>query len=135
MDNRGPRIVSRCYALKRILVILKREGNNDLKIGELVRTSFNTLIRENLLTKEKVVLLIDKKYCKETFDMNYAVLKRIQRNTPLIEQRQVNSYSRYYARPLSILGEDYLLCNDWYDRNRPYLNRWLESMNVQFSKI
>jgi hypothetical protein len=99
------------------------------KIGELVRTKLAQIIRNHLLSPEKVRVLEDARHCKNLFDINYPLLKKVTYDRPLIEQRTVNGYFRYWAKPVTIHNEKYLVCNDWYERNRTKYVAWVESLN------
>ncbi|MFS0862053.1 hypothetical protein [Fredinandcohnia sp. 179-A 10B2 NHS] len=103
-------------------------ATEETKIGQYVVNVFTKLASANILLPDKLNRLQDERYCKDTFDMNFPVLKKVVIGSPLLEQRQINGYSRYYAKPLAISGEKYLLSNDWYERNRPYFNRWLKNI-------
>jgi hypothetical protein len=49
-----------------------------VKIGVLVRITLRKLVKDQLLSEEKVRLLQDERYCKSTFDINYPFLKKVQ---------------------------------------------------------
>ncbi|RSK27612.1 hypothetical protein EJF36_12400 [Bacillus sp. HMF5848] len=95
------------------------------KIGVLVRNSITRLIKENKLTTETVSFLCDEKYCKNTFDINYPFFKRVQRGIPMTDQRKINGYDRYWKNYIVINNEKFLVCNDWYERNRTKFVIWL----------
>jgi hypothetical protein len=101
-----------------------------LKIGELVRDSFDKLIERNALGIEEVELLLQNKYSKQRFDVNYPVLKAFIEGANFSDQRNINGYPRYYSNILKINGKKYLLCNDWYDRNRRYFLTWLNRFEI-----
>jgi hypothetical protein len=108
--------------------ILEQQG--EVKIGLLVRNTFKKLIRENVLNSEKVRLLQDERYCKTTFDINYPFLKRVEHGLPLSVQRKINGYDRYWSDVIRINQEDYLVCNDWYERNRTKFNKWVKDIEI-----
>jgi hypothetical protein len=62
------------------------------KIGHLVRTVFEVLSRKKLLSNYMVQDLLDGKYSKETFDINYPVLKKVVDDQSLFDQRMMNGY-------------------------------------------
>src|SRR5690554_6641803 len=97
-----------------------------MKIGELVRSSFNELIKNNALSSEEVDQLLQAKYSKQRFDVNYPILKAYIEGVILSNQQNVNGYSRYNSAILRINEKKYLLCNDWYDRNRKHFQTWLD---------
>lgn len=99
------------------------------KIGELVRTKLARIIRNNLLSPEKVRALQEARHCKNLFDINYPMFKKVKYDSPLIEQRTVNGYFRYWAKPVTIHNEKYLVCNDWYERNRTKFINWVQRLN------
>jgi hypothetical protein len=99
---------------------------SEIKIGELVRNEMAKLISQKLLSPEKVQLLIDEKFSKETFGVNYPFFKKIKSDKSLIEQRQINGYPRYWSKVYIINGERYLLCNDWYERHITKFKSWLK---------
>lgn len=103
--------------------------DNTKKIGVLVRTTLDELIREKRLTPEKLRLLQDERHCKNLFDINYPMFKKVAFNIDLLEQRRINGYYRYWAEPVTIHYEKYLVCNDWYERNKSKFIIWAESIN------
>jgi hypothetical protein len=48
-----------------------------LNIGALIRNEFDRLIRNNLLSDEMLQHLLDEKFSKLTFDVNYPIFKEI----------------------------------------------------------
>jgi hypothetical protein len=80
-----------------------------------------------LLTPDKISLLQDERYCKETFDINYPMLQKVNLRASLIDQRKVNGYDRYWKDPVTIHNEKYLICNDWYERNKPKFILWVKN--------
>jgi hypothetical protein len=101
-----------------------------MKIGELVRSSFNTLIQKGLLSSEEIEFLMQAKYSKQRFDVNYPILKMYIEDVNQSNQQNINGYSRYYSFLLRINGKKYLLCNDWYDRNRKFFLTWLSRFEI-----
>jgi hypothetical protein len=99
-----------------------------IKIGALVRATIKAAVKAHLLPLEKVQELEDKKYCKYTFDINYPLFKKVSLTEPLHDQKNVNGYSRYWADVITIHGQRYLICNDWYERNKTKFIRWVEEL-------
>jgi hypothetical protein len=98
------------------------------KIGVLVRSTLDEIIKRQLLGAEKVSLLQDERHCKNLFDINYPMLKKVNYRTPLLEQRRVNGYDRYWAETITIQDKEYLVCNDWSERNKPKFISWVMSL-------
>jgi hypothetical protein len=96
-----------------------------MKIGQLVRSEFERLARHDLITNEMAEHLLDSKYSKETFDVNYPILKKIRSDQTLIDQRMINGYPRYWSKVFKINGVKYFICNDWYERSRTKFLNWL----------
>ena len=93
--------------------------DEDIKIGQLVRETFSDLLNSNCLTDAEIKELCDKDYCKIIFDLNYAVLKESCNLEDRFDDKQ---HARYYSQ---VFQGKYLLCNDWYERNRQGLEGWL----------
>ncbi len=101
------------------------ERNKSMKVGILVQRVIRQLARSKAFSEEKVRLLQDTRYCKETFDINYPLLKKVVWDIPISEQKKINGYNRYWAEAELINGERYLVCSQWYDRNKRKFINWL----------
>lgn len=102
---------------------IKRQNvlDNELAIGVFVQNAFKILIENNKLDSETINKLQSMEYCRSVFRMNFPILKKINDKNNIREERQINGYPRYYVKPI----DEYLLCNDWYERHRDSLNLWL----------
>ncbi|MFZ7942792.1 hypothetical protein [Neobacillus sp. 19] len=100
-----------------------------MKIGQLVRSILKSLVKGHSLSDEQVLLLQDVRYCKSTFDINYALLKKVAVGSTPSQQRKINGYDRYWEEDIHINGEQYFVCNDWYERNRAKFIRWCSNFN------
>ncbi|MCM3665837.1 hypothetical protein M3204_15570 [Mesobacillus subterraneus] len=98
------------------------------KIGVLVRTTIDDIIKRGLLTPNKIVMLQDERYCKETFDINFPMLKKVDWKISLFNQRKINGYDRYWAEPVTIQNEKFLICKEWYERNKPKFIMWVKNL-------
>lgn len=97
-----------------------------MKVGIVVKESMKKLFANNLVDDTEMERLLCPDYSKRTFNINYPVLKKYDKSLPMSEQCNVNGYPRYYAKLYITHGNDYLLCNDWYeDKNRSYFTAWL----------
>lgn len=103
--------------------------SSHLKIGALVRSEFDRLIKNNLISDEMIQHLLDERYSKLTFDVNYPILKKINADQSPFELKMLNGYNRYWSSPYKIKGERYLICSQWYDRNRTKFVNWVELLN------
>ena len=98
------------------------DGFEEMKIGVIVRTVLRKMLENGEISKQEIEQMRTKDYSKETFDIQYPLLLKVN---------EVNGKSpvRYYSSPLKIHGEDYFLCSEWFEvpsnNDRPYLMKWL----------
>jgi hypothetical protein len=101
---------------------------DSIKVGVLVQTTMKKIVSAQLLSDDRVRLLQDASYCKSTFDINYPLLKKVAWGPPLTEQMKINGYNRYWAEEEMINGERYLICSQWYDKNKPRFIKWVKEI-------
>ena len=98
------------------------DGLEEMKIGVIVRTVLRKMLENGEVTKQEIEQMQTKDYSKETFDIQYPLLLKVNE---INDKRPV----RYYSSPLKIHGEDYFLCSEWFEvpsnNDRPYLMKWL----------
>lgn len=99
---------------------------NKLKIGILVRATLPQILESELISEIEVRKLTQEDYSKMIFDMNYPVLKKVDENKSIKENRTVGDYTRYYAEPYEFKNFRYLISSEWYDRNQEEYIRWLK---------
>ena len=90
------------------------------KIGEIVQGKFRDILAE--IHDERLVdNLCDKEYSQALFGLSYAALM------PAVSTGGGDKFHvRYYVDPVKILGKEYRICNDWYEkRSRRKLERWI----------
>ncbi|MAM29802.1 MAG: hypothetical protein CMC13_12330 [Flavobacteriaceae bacterium] len=97
-----------------------------VKIGKLVRTTLPIILFYSLITELEVKKLQQDEYCKLTLDMNYPILKKVDPNISILENRTVNGHTRYYSKPVKFIDDNYLISSEWYERNLEYYVRWLK---------
>lgn len=112
----------------KIVSATEKEQAGEPKIGSFVQSTFNDLIRQGKLSTEKLAHLCDARYCKNTFLLPYPMLKKIEGNKSIHEQRNINGRPRYYANVLTIEGASYLLCNHWVEKSRQPYEVWLSNI-------
>jgi len=102
------------------------------KIGRYVQDSFRALFYGEKLTDSEIERLQKPEDCKLTFGLSYPVLKEVDENTPIDDQkRDKNGYNRYYGYPYKIRGKQYLLCSQWVERiHRERLESWLSQFDL-----
>lgn len=97
----------------------------DIKIGALVRLSLPKLLKSGELDNDMITLLQDEHYSKETFDMNYPILREVNPSLSIMENRYVGGYTRYYSFVTTFKGKDYLITSEWFERNKAKYVLWL----------
>ncbi|MGG3471483.1 hypothetical protein ABES02_28960 [Neobacillus pocheonensis] len=111
----------------------KKDTNEHLRIGILVRNEMGKLAKNNQLANEMVQNLLDERYSKETFGINFPVLKKVVEDKPLGEQTTVNGLRRYWNMSYIINGEKYKICHSWSELQRPKFLNWLELISEKSS--
>lgn len=97
--------------------------SEEIKIGQLARSTFNRLFSGKKLTQEMLENLQDSTYSKKTFGIPYPILKRIDPNKPTDEQQLDNmGRARYWSQ--GFFNGRYLMCSQWFERHRGNLTRW-----------
>ena len=111
----------------------------DMKIGKTVRFLLTRLLQGGYLTDNEIMSLTDEEYSKNTFNINYQVLKIVDESTPIEEQkRDHRGYNRYYDSPIASNNKKYLLCSQWVENlHRKAFECWLEDklMDILISRI
>jgi len=76
--------------------IINRPENllKGIKIGALVRATLPIILDENLISDIEINNLLEDKYSKFTFDMNYPVLRKINPKITILENRKINDYTQ-----------------------------------------
>jgi len=105
------------------------KGSDEVKIGLLVRTTIKQLAKENSIPHDEVEKLLNSEYSRNTFNLGYPFLKRITPDVDMQVQRQVNEYYRYWVDEITIFGNKYYVCKEWYEQNRNKFVTWLEKIN------
>jgi hypothetical protein len=65
-----------------------------IKIGLLVRSTMPLILGYNLISDLEIIKLTKQDYSKITFDINYPVLKLVNNNKSIYENRLVSGYPR-----------------------------------------
>lgn len=93
---------------------------SDVKIGKLAQTVFRDMLEAGKATEEEVRLMQQADYSKKTFDLQFPVLVRAD---------DFFDSKRYYSKPLTIRGVQYMMCSQWFEtaanNDRPYLMAWI----------
>ena len=94
---------------------------SDEKIGAYVQRTFRELIQNNSIDDNEIERLQEKKYSKDTFDINFPFLAK---ENSLYHKKEDGC--RYWGKPYTIKGEIYFACSQWFKKSRPYYDDWLK---------
>ena len=97
-------------------------GYDEIKVDALVKTTFS----EIELLEEEILKLSDHKYSKETFNIGYPLIRKIDRALTLKDNRMIDGATKYYSRIYEINNRKYLLANDWNEYNKEKYIRWFK---------
>jgi len=99
-----------------------RPSEHQPKIGSLVRQKFQALLEQKLLSPEEIANLCTVEYSRRSFGIRYAALVKSDRVSDRFDS---HGNARYYSK---VIAGEFLLCNDWYERNRKRFMSWLSSI-------
>lgn len=100
-----------------------KQGMDEIKIGQLVRTTFEELFSKRKINKKMAAKLMDLAYSKKTFGLSFPVLKQINDSIPLSKQIQDHKgRSRYWSQEFG--NGKYLICSQWYEKHRKKFLDW-----------
>ncbi|MCK0191560.1 hypothetical protein [Arenibacter sp. F20364] len=100
---------------------------NKLKIGMLVRATLPEILELELISEMEVKKMAQDNYSKIFFNLNYPVLKLVDENLSINENRTIGEYTRYYAAPIKYKNSRYLITSEWYDRNQEEYIKWFKN--------
>lgn len=99
---------------------MKKEQQLDEKIGEYIRGAMRELFYQDILSPEVINDLKDKKFCKDTFGLDF----------PMLAESESKLYDdkgklRYWK---DIFGGKYYITNHWFEPQRKRFNAWLKKI-------
>lgn len=98
------------------------DAYKELKVGKLAQVVLRKMLEDGAAGEDEVRFMQQSAYSKQFFGLNYPLLVRAD---------AVYEKVRYYAAPLVIRGEQYMMCSQWFEtpanNDRPYLLHWIES--------
>lgn len=114
---------------KEVISNLQASGSGDdyphLKIGKIANIHLRKLLYSRKITDELLVSLQTEEYSKVHFDLQYPLLVR---------QGTVFESVRYYKKPLTINGDNFFMCSQWFETvtndDRSYLLFWMKQFQV-----
>ena len=98
-------------------------------IGTHVRATMDGLAASGRLGPEIVAELSGARYCKQRFNLGYPFLRPVDPAVDLPSQRRDhNGYARYWRRPVRIGDHQFLMCHEWFDRQRTAFDQWVRDL-------
>lgn len=92
----------------------------ELKIGQLAQKVLGRMLCDGYASEEEIAAMQTAEYSKQQFDLQYPLLVKADSEYDRV---------RYYTKPLSIKGQTYYLCSQWFEtsanNDRPYLLKWI----------
>lgn len=97
-------------------------------IGKLVREKLQVLIDQNKITEDEVEKLQSASYSKNTFDIQYPMLKKV-------DSSYKSRIDKYWKNPIIIRGNKYVVCSEWYEQpnnnDKPFFMSWYRKISQQ----
>jgi hypothetical protein len=104
------------------IAITNIDGLDEMKIGVLVRSTLSKMLSNHEISKEEIELMQTAEYSKETFHIQYPLLRKASLSNG-------EKVLRYWAGAVEAYGEQYFICSEWYEvpqnNDRPYFMKWL----------
>lgn len=98
----------------------------ELKVGAIANSVLREILESGLASEEEISLMQTEEYSKRAFGIQYPLLLRTE---------ALKTEPHYYHDPLTIRGERYRMCCEWYEtsanNDRPYLMKWIEAHKGQ----
>ena len=93
----------------------------------MIRTFIIKLLKEKVISENELKKMETPEYSKEVFNLNFEILKPVDRKLDIIKQKQDSKgYNRYYDVIISTSGKEYLLCSQWVESlHRESFEKWL----------
>lgn len=89
--------------------ILPVYRNENQSVQDFIKETLTTLFDKNILTDEEIALLQDKKYSKETFDIQYPLLAKNDIDI-FVETKDGKKYARYWK---NFNVNEFYVCSQW----------------------
>lgn len=90
---------------------------DELKVGKIAQSMLKNVLESGKISSSVITMLQNEDYSKAIFGIKYPLL--------VLDRNAINK-DRYYAATIKISRTEYYMCNDWYDKNRDALIKWIE---------
>ena len=102
-----------------------KEQVSKIPIGKYVRVKLKEVIDKGLIDKKELEKLQDSSYSKTTFDIQYPLLLKV-------EKEEGRRPGRYWKDLVTIGKDKFYVCSEWYERkdnnDRPYFEKWFKGL-------
>lgn len=110
-----------------------------MKLGRRARGIITLLLKEERFTKEELALLQTLEFSKETFGLNFPLLKEIKVGEDVkLCKKDLKGYNRYYDFEVVSGDKMYLICSQWVEKSHKNLfNVWVQKklLSIALEKI
>lgn len=121
LDKRDNSTSDGKHTKKKAETLSDKTTSDGMKIGQFVQYNMRKIFEQNLVSKEEINNLQNKKYSKQVFEQNFEVLRSSDKKIT-----DTKGISRYYAKE-KFFGDHYLT-SQWTERHwKPFLD-WLEKI-------
>lgn len=99
----------------------------NMKVGKITQNIFIPLLNGKTIPDNVLQYLQDKDYSKQQFDINYPLLVKLSNALAKVP-------SHYYKRRrITMNGEYFAVCCEWYEWNKKYLIKWMQEFKNKYS--
>jgi hypothetical protein len=97
---------------------------DEKKVGKIVREDMFSILSSKNVPISEIENLCNSDYCKQTFGTSdgVSVLKRFNDENDRFDEKGI---ARFYADMIEISDTEYLVNNQWYDKNKDKLIKWM----------
>lgn len=101
--------------------------DSELKIGQYAQAVLTNIFKSKI-SESELASMQDKEWSHENLGICYPLLKKRVKGIPDKQQRTYgNVYNRYYKKTVTVNGEEYFLCSQWFEEFRSKLDNWIFS--------
>ncbi|MCI5779155.1 MAG: hypothetical protein MR051_04995 [Lentisphaeria bacterium] len=90
------------------------------KLAQLVKDELIPVLRREDFPQAEINDFLDLQFSKDVFGISYPLLARSREPS-----------ERYYATPVTLHGQKYYLCSQWFEKNRGALVSWIEQHQAE----
>ena len=92
-----------------------------------MRNAVEYLISNNYIDEELLKNITSAQWCRKVLHLNHPFFKEIDEKKSLLEQRRdEKGRARYWDILFSVGSKKYVVCKEWFERQRQYFVPWYE---------